>query len=317
VTGRGAGGILATILLLAALTAAAAEVPLVDSLSGPAKEDYRSAVLLYEDGDFVGALVKFKSAHARSSEPRLLWNIAACEKNLRHYATVLDIVERYRRETAGRLSPERQREVEALIGAVRALVSVVHVKVDEPGASVLVDGQPAGTTPLDHPLLVDLGQRQVTVTKAGFKEHRITQDFAGGSETTLAITLQRAPVAGRLTVDTGEQNATITIDGRVVGERRWEGPLSNGPHQVRVSGLGLRTQTSEVRVSEGEARTLHLTLEPERQGRIPTLVWVGGGLLVAGGLGAGAYFLFRPGSAAGPTIGTLSPGTVQLPLNLH
>src|SRR5882724_2714841 len=60
--------------------------PLSESLTGGAKSDYEAARLLYGDGDHAGALVKFQSAFDQSKEPRLLWNMAACEKNLRHYA---------------------------------------------------------------------------------------------------------------------------------------------------------------------------------------------------------------------------------------
>jgi len=302
--------------LLLARPAAAAEAPLVDVLTGQAREDYKSAVLLYEDHDYTGAVVKFRSAHERSGEPRLLWNIAACEKNLRHYGNVLKLVERYRRETAGRLSDERRRETEALIEAVRALVSTVRVVVDEPGATIFVDDVPAGTTPLPEPLLLDLGQRRVRIAKAGFKDRLIVQDFAGGSETTLSVTLERAPRVGRLTVDTGESRGTISLDGTVVGEGRWEGVVPSGSHQVTVAAAGMRARSSAVEIRDGEAQSLSLTLEPEKKSGLSPLIWVGGGLLLAG-LGTGAYLLFRPEQSASPTVGTLSPGTVQLPLTMH
>jgi hypothetical protein len=96
-----------------------------------------------------------------------------------------------------------------------------------------------------------------------------------------------------------------------VGEGHWEGPVATGAHAVRVSAAGMQTRAADVAMGDGEARTLYLTLEPER-GRGATLLWVGGGLVVAG-LGLGAYFLFRPGSGPSPTVGTLSPGTIQLP----
>lgn len=303
--------------LLLAGPAAAAETPLVDALTGQAREDYKSAVLLYSDGDYAGAVVKFRTAHERSGEPRLLWNIAACEKNLRHYGNVLKLVERYRRETAGRLSDERRRETEALIEAVRALVSTVHVVVDEPGATIFVDDVPAGTTPLAEPLLLDLGQRRLRIAKAGFKDHTIVQDFAGGSQTTLSVTLERAPRVGRLSIDTGDSRGTISLDGTVVGEGRWEGTVPSGPHQVRVAAAGMRTRSTALELHDGETQSLSLALEPEKKAGLSPLIWVGGGLLLAAGLGAGAYLLFRPEQAASPTVGTLSPGTVQLPLRMN
>src|SRR6478735_3963996 len=73
-----------------------AEPPsLSDSLVGLAKKEYSAARILYQDGDYVGALLKLKSAHYISHDPRLLWDMAACEKNMRHYAAVMRLVEEY------------------------------------------------------------------------------------------------------------------------------------------------------------------------------------------------------------------------------
>ena len=61
---------------------------LSESLSGAAKAEYDAGKLLYQDGDYAGAQLKFRAAYETSKDPRLLWNMAAAEKNLRHYAQV-------------------------------------------------------------------------------------------------------------------------------------------------------------------------------------------------------------------------------------
>lgn len=292
--------------------AQAAEVPLAEALAGPAKEDYRLGVILYQDQDFQGARVKFASAHARSGDPRLLWNIAACEKSLRRYGPMLRALERYQRETSGRLTEQQRAETEALMKAVRPLVTTVHLLVDQPGAKVHVDDELVGTTPLPEPLLVELGARRLRVTKVGFKDQVIARDFTGGSETTFNLTLAAAPREGQLTVDAGG-TGTIALDGKVVGEGRWTGRVPSGRHTARVSAPGLRTETTEVVIQDGESRVVQLTLVPERPRGIPAMVWIGGGVLLAAGAGTAAFFLSRPASGtAGPTLGTLSPGIVQL-----
>jgi hypothetical protein len=65
---------------------------------------------------------------------------------------------------------------------------------------------------------------------------------------------------------------------------------------------------------DAQSRSLEITLKPDESG-LPLLFWVGGGALAAAGLGVGAYFVFRkPATAASPAVGTVSPGTIQLPL---
>ncbi|HEY0466020.1 MAG TPA: hypothetical protein VGC79_17540, partial [Polyangiaceae bacterium] len=79
---------------------------LADSLKGMAKADYAAAKILYEDGDFQGALQKLKASYEAAKDPRLLWNMAACEKNLRHYAEVARLVDRYLAEGGALVSPQ-------------------------------------------------------------------------------------------------------------------------------------------------------------------------------------------------------------------
>jgi TolA-binding protein len=58
--------------------------PLASSLRGQAATDYQAARILFDDGDYAGASLKFQHAFEESGDARLLWNIAVCEKNLRH-----------------------------------------------------------------------------------------------------------------------------------------------------------------------------------------------------------------------------------------
>src|SRR5882672_5796822 len=54
--------------------------PLAESLEGEAKRAYELGCLLYDNGDYAGALVRFESARKASADARLLWNVAVCQK---------------------------------------------------------------------------------------------------------------------------------------------------------------------------------------------------------------------------------------------
>src|SRR5262245_19046704 len=69
--------------------------PLSEALTGSAKAEYDAGKILYADGDYAGAALKFGSAYDLSKDPRLLWNMAGAEKNHRHYARVEQLVKRY------------------------------------------------------------------------------------------------------------------------------------------------------------------------------------------------------------------------------
>src|ERR1700723_275589 len=60
--------------------------PLAQSLPADARRDYDAGKLLFEDGDYATALLKYQAAYDQTHDPRLLWNVAVCQKDLRHYA---------------------------------------------------------------------------------------------------------------------------------------------------------------------------------------------------------------------------------------
>jgi hypothetical protein len=293
----------------------AAAGSLAETLSGSAKEDYDAGRVLFEDQDFAGALVKFQRAFETEPDPRLLWNMAACEKSSRHYANALALLERYRREGDIRMSEGQRTELVTLIDTLRTLISRVHLVVDEPGASVFVDDRLAGTTPLSDTLFVDLGTRRIRVSKPGFQDQVITQEFAGGSELTLYMTLPAAPRDARITI-ASDAPSVISIDGKVVGHGRWEGPVPAGDHTLRVSATGMVPYEKEIVVQAAQPRTLYIRLDKDDRGGIPTWAWMSMGVLAAGGLATGAYFLLRPSKEPDYTVGTLAPGAVLLPIRV-
>ncbi|MGO9833054.1 MAG: PEGA domain-containing protein [Polyangiaceae bacterium] len=282
-----------------------------DALTGQAKSEYDTARILFDSGDYSGALVKFQHAYDLSQDARLLWNMAACEKSLRAYARVLRLVERYLHDGGPLLTEAQRDDATAVLRTVRTLVTSVRLIVNESGASVFVDGEPVGTTPLADPLLVDLGERHIRVTKPGFKEQVITQNAAGASEATVSIALEREAQEGHLSISTAASGA-ILVDGAAVGVGRWEGAVAPGTHSISITAPGMRAYSSVVAVREGESRTVEVDLQRESSG-IPAIVWIAGGVLAAAGLGVGGYFLFRPSqSAPAPTAGTIPPFTLML-----
>lgn len=285
-----------------------AVVPLSDSLTGPAKTEYDLGKILYRDGDFAGAAVKFAHAHELANDPRLLWNLAACEKNLRRYARVLKLLERYKIEGKDLLTEADQQEAQALIDAIRPFISTVTIVASEPDAEVSIDGQAMGKTPLPEPLRVDMGSRVFKVAKPGFREQTRTEKLAGASVVTLDFQLTREVHEGTVIITAGSKDV-IAIDGKVVGTGRYEGVLPSGGHTLRVTAAGMRAYQSELVIKDNDRRTIGVTLEKEKASATPWLLAGGGALVVAGAV-VGGYFLFKPDEKVTP--GTISPGSVQI-----
>jgi hypothetical protein len=286
---------------------------LAESLTGPAKLDYDAAHLLYENGDYAGALIKYRSAYDQAKDPRLLWSAAACEKNLRHYQKAASFVKRYMREEGDKLSDSARDDAQAFLQAVAPFITQLALTVNEAGANVYVDDEMVGLTPVAEPIGVDIGAHKLRVAKAGFVEHTEDLTVSGSGDMAKTIALTPEVHEGRLVVHAGA-GESIIVDARVLGVGQWEGALPSGSHLLRVTAQHKRPYQSELAILDHQTNLVQVTLEDEPSA-IPPWVWIGGGaVLVAGAAVVGGYFVFRPSNTVGPppVIGTVPDGTVQL-----
>jgi hypothetical protein len=295
---------------------AAPPPPLTESLTGQAKSDYDSALLLFEVGDFAGAVLKFQSAYDASHDPRLLWNLAVTEKNQRRYARVESLMTDYLATGGSTLTEQDRADAQALLETVRRFIAEVSVTVNEPGASLEVDGKAAGISPLAAPLRLDMGVRSFKVSKSGFVPFSVSKDLGGGTQVTLNVDLVKEVHEGRLRI-AGPAGATIRIDGKVVGLGTFEGRLPSGVHRVEVTAKGKQPWIADNMVQDGQLTTATVELKDDRaleqSSGVPAWLWIAGGTAAAG-LAVGAYFLFQPDDAKPPPAVDGSLGTVELPL---
>lgn len=267
-----------------------------ESLSGGAKEAYEAATVLLNNKDCAHAIVKYEQAYDLSKDPRLLFDMAVCDRDLRAYAQMQGLLVRYEKEGGAELSAEQKAEVDAALGAIHDLVGTVDLTASEAGADVTVDSEPVGTTPLVAPIVVDLGKHTLAVKKDGFEPAARTLEVPGGSETRLSITLIRQvhPAVLRIVSD---PEASIVIDRKELGRGLFDGTLMPGAHEVQVTEPGKKVYKARIVLGDGEVRTFQPTLEGERH---PVFwPWLAGGAAVLVGVGIGGYFLLQPHEARG------------------
>jgi hypothetical protein len=183
------------LVVLAALStqvafAQAKKPPLAESLTGDAKLDYDAAKVLAAGSDWSGALAKFTRAYDASKDPRLLWNMASCQKSQKHYAKTLELLRRYLLDAGDAISNEERKEARDLVAVLEPLTLTLGVVANESDAQVLVDDEPVGKTPLTG-VLIDLTARLVRVHKDEFDD--VIQPIPDGSrEVRISVRLVRA-----------------------------------------------------------------------------------------------------------------------------
>jgi hypothetical protein len=171
------------------------ERPLAESLHGAAKEAYTAAGLLHNRGEYAAAAIKYEEAYDLSKEPRLLFNIAACEKDLRKYARMGAYLRRFKEESGDRISSEDRKIVDDALARLKDYVGSVSVAADTAGAGVSVDGEAIGTTPLSGPLVLDVGKHTVSVRGSDGQAEEKQIDVTAGSAIVLTFDLARPPSA--------------------------------------------------------------------------------------------------------------------------
>lgn len=304
-----------------------ASKPLSETLTGEAKAAYDEGKLLYMDGDYAGATLKFQAAYETSKDYRLLWNMVAAQKNLRNYAHAIDLLDRYLAEGGGQLSAEDRDEALALRQVMTPFVGELTIKVNEPGATVYLDGKQVGVTPLAQSLRLNMGNRKIRVEKPGFEPFTVEENIRGGSDAALEVTLQKKVTDGTLVIYAGASDE-IRVDGEVVGTGTFTGQLSAGAHHIGVTAPGKVPYESDVVVEVGQRSTVRVTLESmsrtaapmadQEKGGMPGWAWgvIGGALAIGGGLAA--FFIVRNNNDSGnhsqAIDGTIPPGNVQLPV---
>jgi hypothetical protein len=277
--------------------AVSASTPLADSLTGDAKVAYSAARLLYEDGDFAGAATKLAVAYRLSQDPRLLWNMAAAEKSQRHYARVIELMQSYLATGSNLVTPEDRQQGQALLEVAKGFVSSVTFDVQPAGATIEVGDRVLGTAPLPGPVPIDFGKQTLRISKSGFSTHERTLNLDGGSALAISVTLPEESHTATLKVVT-DPNASIRVDGKVVGVGAWTGPVPSGTHTVQLERTEAVPQTLEVALKDGETRSVDVRLQDANRSepshtKVPTWVWITGGVVAAAAVGTGAYFLFR------------------------
>ncbi len=150
-------------------------------------------------------------------------------------------------------------EAEATLG-----VGLVTIVSTPPDARVEVDGQGAGRTPLELPLLA--GSRVVRLTRPGYKDRDM--QLAVKAETAETVEVALEPREGHLLVIASPAGAEVLLGGRKVGRATEPLRLENikpGQHEVRVEQAGFRPWVrGDVVVRSDETTTVLAALVPER-----------------------------------------------------
>jgi hypothetical protein len=239
-----------------------------EQLPPEAQKHWDTALALYQRKQFDGARTSFNAAYEASKNPRVLFNVAVCEKDLGRYSRAIDIFKKELADGRGQLSLEEEADVKQQIAGLEQFVAQLTVDVNEPGADVFVDENKIGVSPLSASVSVQLGERHVRATKPGFADARETIELKGGGAGRVFLKLAPAKQTSLVNVNVvGPARAVVKIDGKEVGPAPYRGQveISASPHEFSAEAPDFVTAVQSAIVKENEALNLTLQLSQQQQ----------------------------------------------------
>lgn len=153
--------------------------------------------------------------------------------------------------------------VEASLVAVQEQMGGIVVSLAVPGATVSLDGERVGTTPLEGPLVASQGRHVVEAARDGYETVGRSVEVRVGEFVPLELSLRpRADLpgdlAGRVAVEASEPDAELLLDGDPLPE----GPVPAGAHVLEARLEGFHPWFGEIDVEPGEVARVEADLRP-------------------------------------------------------
>ncbi|MFO0678325.1 MAG: PEGA domain-containing protein [Polyangiaceae bacterium] len=232
-----------------------------EELPPAAVKDWDAAKALFEDANYSGALTEFLRAYELSKNPRVLFNVGVCERQLQHYARAAARFRQELSEGSGILTPDEVVELSKVIAQLEPFIGSVNVTSNEAGAKVYVDGEEAGVLPLKEPIRVDVGTRSIRVAKSGFADNTQTIAISTGAISTLDAPLSSLVKKSTVRVEvSGTKSALVYIDGVEMGPAPYRATTTPGRHNFEGRAPGFRPTAKMVEVIEGDTQIVSIAM---------------------------------------------------------
>jgi hypothetical protein len=190
----------------------------------------KEGTVLYEQGDYAGALEKFEAAYGVYPSPKLQFNIGQANRDLGRPVEALMAFDRFLSEAKG-TSPDARADAERSAADLRAKLGRVRIVCPIAGAEVTLDGKAVGVTPVGAPIWSTPGHHQLTARAGDLAPAIEDFDVSPGQTSTVTLALKarlpsaRPPVARpAVSIVSAPHAAEATPLGAEISARREKSP---------------------------------------------------------------------------------------------
>jgi hypothetical protein len=234
----------------------------VEKKKEEAKVRFQRGIELVQNESWDAALAEFLVSRELFPTRVALKNAALCLRQLKRYVEALAMYNELIEKFGPSIPPDERKTIDDAVAKLKQNVGEVAVESDQPGSTVVIDGQQQkGETPMAA-IGVNAGTHTVRVVKEGYEAYEEQILVAGGQRKTISAKLPALKASGRLVVREAKgKTLDVVVDGAVVGKTPvWQGVVAAGPHVVLLQGEGqLGTAPTPANVKEGAATNLTLS----------------------------------------------------------
>ncbi|MBN1773705.1 MAG: PEGA domain-containing protein [Deltaproteobacteria bacterium] len=157
---------------------------------------FERGTALMQNENWAVARVELARSFALYPTRSALFNLAMCNKALHEYVAALRRFEEWQEWYRDQATEEERQRVAAAMDQLRQFLATLLVTTEPPGATVRVDDEEAGTTPLASPVVVGAGTHIVEASLDGHATARTEVLVAPLDEIEVPLRLEPEPVAG-------------------------------------------------------------------------------------------------------------------------
>ena len=225
-----------------------------------AKQLFDAGLKLMHLDDFDGASANFERSVALYPTQNSLFNLANCYKALQRYGDALAVIERLKRDFAGKLKPEIKEAVEREQQDIQSLVARLTLRTMPADATIKIDSKEVGQGPTLGPLLLGPGEHEIEATRPGHRSERRTVKLVSGVDRNEKFELQVE--TGQVVVLVNLAGASVFVDGQQVGTTPLTETLSLPPgrHALIVRAADHEEAERDFEVQAGAKQVLDIVL---------------------------------------------------------
>jgi hypothetical protein len=249
-----------------------------------AGDNYDRGLVLYEEGDYKGAVDAFVASYCSKAHPSAFYNIAQSYERLLDFERSVQYFERYVNDAGPEAANSKRAALRAEV--LRNLPAQLRIATVPAGANISIRNQAGitarGTANADSPIEVRQGRYTMRVEMPGYEPREEDLVTKPGQPYSYYLTLE--PQKAPLRITAAPSNARIFIDKRLVGVGSYAASMPLGNYEVTVEAPKRETTTRRIQVTTGKANTQSIELlSPPASGRPAMLIASSVGLGLAGG----------------------------------